>query len=86
MKIIFYKIFQKKLKKRTNEEHIQLKNRLSIFINNPFNIILNNHALHGKYAGFRSIDILGDLRAIYKIQADNIALFVDIDNHANLYK
>lgn len=86
MKIIFHKTFQKKLKKRANEEHAQLQNRLNIFIDNPFNIILNNHILHGKYFGCRSINITGDLRAIYKIYDNDIALFIDIDNHGNLYK
>ena len=39
-----------------------------------------------KYFGCGSINISGDLRAIYKMQDNNIALFVDIDNHSNLYK
>jgi len=86
MKIIFHKTFQKKSKRRSNEECAQLKNKLVTFTTNPLNSILNNHALHGKYLGYRSINITGNLRAVYKMQDENIAFFVDIDNHANLYK
>ena len=86
MKIIFHKTFQKKLKKRPDADHNQLKDRLNLFINDPFNPILNNHALHGRYLGHRSINIFGDLRAVYKQEEKDIAFFVDIDNHANLYK
>lgn len=86
MQVIFHKTFQKKLKKRTSEECAQFQNRLNIFIGNPFNVILNNHPLHGRFLGSRSINIAGDLRAVYKIQDNNIALFVDMDNHGNLYK
>ena len=86
MKVILHKKFKKKFKKFSNEIHIQFKNRLNIFIKDPHDTTLNNHALHGKYLGFRSINVSGDLRAVYRMEADNIVLFVDIDNHANLYK
>ena len=86
MNIIFHKFFQKKLKKRTKKELCQLKDRLKLFSNDSNNPILNNHALHGKYAECRSINVNGDLRAIYKIQKENVVLFIDIDNHPNLYK
>ena len=86
MKIIFHKTFQKKLKKQANVERVQLQNRLDIFVSDPFNVILNNHALRGAFTGYRSINVSGDLRAIYRIESNDIALFTDIDNHANLYK
>ena len=72
-----------KLSEKIKNQHIE---KIKVFVQNPYSSILNNHALHGKYLGCRSIDISGDLRAIYKIQASNIALFIDIDNHGNLYK
>jgi len=48
--------------------------------------VLNNHALNSKYEGCRSINVTGSLRAVYILKEDGIALFVDIDNHPNLYK
>lgn len=86
MIIIFHKFFQKKLKKRTEKERKRWKDRLRIFVSDQNDPILNNHALNGKYFGCRSVNVTGNLRAIYKIQDSNVALFIDIDNHPNLYK
>lgn len=78
--------FEKKFSKFSGKIRKQCIERMQIFIQDPYNPTLNNHVLHGKYLGCRSISVSGDLRAIYKMQAGNIALFIDIDNHANLYK
>lgn len=86
MNIIFHNYFQKKLKKRTAKERNQFKTRLDLFIRNSNNPILNNHALQGKYAHCRSINVTGDLRAIYIEEGNNEVMFIDIDNHPNLYK
>ena len=86
MILIFHKYFQKKLKKRTTKEREQFTSRAKLFSEDPYNLILNNHALHGKYAGSRSINVTGDLRAVFTEQNDNTMLFVDIDTHPNLYK
>ena len=86
--MIFYfkKSFLKKIKKLPENIQTKFKEQTSIFSSDSYNYVLNNHALHGKYLGCRSINISGDLRAVYKMQNNNIALFIDIDNHANLYK
>ncbi len=86
MIIIFHDFFKKKLKKLTKKDQVKVENNLIIFAQDPNVPILNNHALHGKYLGCRSINITGDLRAIYKMQDQNVAFFIDIDNHGNLYK
>ena len=62
----------------------KLKQRLRLFGLDKFNPILNNHALKGRYSGFRSINITGDLRAIYK-QVQEDVIFATIDSHSNLY-
>lgn len=78
--------FDKKFSKFPEKIKNQCIDKIKIFIQNPYHPALNNHALHGKYLGYRSINISGDLRAVYKMQAENVALFIDIDSHANLYK
>lgn len=80
------KKFDKKFSKFPDKIKIQTIEKIKIFTQNQYHPILNNHMLRGKYLGCRSINISGDLRAIYKMQENNIALFVDIDNHNNLYK
>lgn len=66
-----------------------LKERIAIFIKNPGDLWLNNHALQGEYLGYRSIDITGDWRAIYKetVADDEIfAYFVALGTHKELYR
>lgn len=62
-----------------------LVERLKIFIEMPYHPLLNNHALTGKWRGYRSINITGDWRAIYQPIGTDVALLVDIDTHHNLY-
>jgi len=45
---------------------------------------LNNHSLSGEWRGYRSIDITGDIRAVYRIE-NEINLFVAIGSHNQLY-
>jgi len=41
--------------------------------------------LSGEYEGSWSINIGGDLRAIYKYEIPDAIIFVDIDTHHNLF-
>lgn len=59
--------------------------RLDLFKKNPHDKVLRDHALKGKYKGFRSIDIEGDLRALYYVKGDTIVIFAFIGTHAQLY-
>jgi len=85
MKIKFHKSFEKKYKKLPAKLKSKVKERNKIFSENLFDPILNNHALQGKYSGYRSINITGDVRIVYKFLDKSVALFVDIDSHSNLY-
>lgn len=85
MKIILHKNFEKEYKKLNKKEQDKFKERISIFIKNPFDITLNNHLLKGKYKGYRSINITGDLRAIYKLLKKDNYIFVSINTHSELY-
>lgn len=60
--------------------------RLALFAEDPFVPALNNHALAGKYEGYRSINITGNYRAIYELVNDNTAYFIALGTHPNLYK
>lgn len=80
--------FLAKLKKLDVRIRKSFKERLEIFIENPYDPQLNNHLLKRNYFGYRSIDITNDWRAIYseKIESKEvIAYFVDIGTHKQLY-
>ncbi len=85
MKIILHKNFDKQYKKLNRKEKNKIKEKLILFQNNPFDIKLNNHPLKGKLTDYRSINIKGDLRAIYKQISEKECIFVTIGNHNNLY-
>ncbi len=85
MKIVFHKNFVRRYKKLRLNEKQRFKERRDIFLINPLDPILNNHLLHGKYAGYRSINIIGNLRVIYKLLKNDTVVFAEIDSHSNLY-
>ena len=85
MKISFHRNFEKKYAKLSLKDKLKAKERLNIFLTEPFYPLLKNHPLKGKYLNYRSLNIDGDLRAVFKLISDNDCLFVDIDSHSNLY-
>ncbi|KKP88452.1 MAG: Addiction module toxin, RelE/StbE family [Berkelbacteria bacterium GW2011_GWA2_35_9] len=60
--------------------------RSNLFRENPYYPILKNHALVGKWLGHRSINITGNIRAIYKQIDENSVIFVALGSHSQLYK
>ncbi len=86
MKICFHKNFEKQYKKLIKKDQKRVQEKLKLFLDNPFSPILKNHPLKGKYLDYRSINISGDLRAIYKYIDSKKCIFVILDNHNNLYK
>lgn len=55
-----------------------------MFLDNPKNSSLKDHALIGKKAGYRSFSITGNIRVVYKIVEDGIVLY-DIGTHNQVY-
>lgn len=86
MNVLFHKHFEKQLRKLNKRQRQQVKERLAFFLTAPFHPLLNNHSLQGKYRGYRSISIGGDLRAIYKLADTNTSVFVVVGTHSFLYR
>ena len=66
MTILFHRHFDKQYAKLSAGIKRHFEERLSLFVCVPFDPLLGNHALHDRFAGYRSISITGDVRAIYK--------------------
>lgn len=80
--------FLKQLKKSDVRIRKAFKEQVLLFIKNPKDLELNNHPLEREYAGFRSIDITADYRAVYKevTQGDDTYIyFTSFGTHAQLY-
>jgi addiction module RelE/StbE family toxin len=79
------KAFDKQYAKLNFRVKTSFKRRIEMFKANPFDVGLRNHALKGKYLGYRSIDITGDIRALYTTQGNTIIIFAFIGTHSQLY-
>lgn len=83
--IDFTKSFSKQFKVLHPKQREHFYERLDLFKKNPHDKALRDHALKGKYIGYRSIDIERDLRALYYVKGDTIVIFGFIGTHSQLY-
>jgi addiction module RelE/StbE family toxin len=79
------KSFDKQYAKLDAKIKAAFKNRLQVFVVAPFDNRLRNHALKGKYLGYRSIDVTGDFRALYTVKGNTVTIFAFIGSHSQLY-
>lgn len=86
MQVIFHKDFKKQYKHLPPAMRKRCDERIGLFVKNPFHAVLNNHALSGEYENYRSINISGDLRAIYESIAEDKAFFIILGTHSELYE
>ncbi len=84
MNVAYSKNFIKQAKKLSPDLRHKLKDIISLFSDNPLHPKLRNHALKGKYKEYRSIDVTGDVRALY-LQRNNEVIFDAVGTHSQLY-
>jgi len=84
MIIEYHRDFLKNFNKLSRKVKEKFKERQLLFETDEFNPVLNNHSLKGKWLGYRSINVTGDTRAIFKRDLTRV-LFVAVDSHSNLY-
>lgn len=84
MSISYTSGFIKQSRHLAPEIRQQLKHSIELFSENPLHPSLRNHPLKGKYKSHRSIDVTGDVRALY-IQKGDEATFVAVGTHNQLY-
>ena len=57
-----------------------------LFLQNPFNPLLETHKLHGKYKDFWAFTVVGEYRVMFKFMENKKDIgFVDIGTH-NIYR
>lgn len=59
--------------------------RIILFIKNPTNVLLRDHALRGEQLGLRSFSVSGDIRIIYEPVGSDCVRFLDIGSHNQVY-
>lgn len=84
MPIAKHKKFLKAFKKQSEKTKLKFFERLDIFIEDPYNPILNTHSLKGNLNHLQSFDVTPDIRVHFYVQND-IYVFVNIGTHSELY-
>jgi addiction module RelE/StbE family toxin len=78
-------IFDKMYAKLRVGEKRRFKERRDLFLSNPFHPLLRTHPLHGEFEGFWSINVGGDLRAVYKYDTADSVVFTKLGTHHELF-
>lgn len=85
MIIKYGRVFKKMLHKQPAGIQEKFYERLTLFVKDKYNPLLSNHALNGEWVGCRSINITGDMRAVFEELDNECIEFIDIGSHSELY-
>jgi addiction module RelE/StbE family toxin len=86
MRILFHRDFRKSYKKLRQNERRKADDRIRLFETDMSHPLLNNHELHNPYEGCRSINVTGDIRAVYEQIGSDIMHFIALGTHSELYE
>jgi len=85
MTIKYSRRFKKQFKTLRKNGKARFWKRLEMLKTDPYADPLNHHELKGKFAGLHSINVGGDLRALFIEKGDDLILFELIGTHSQLY-
>ena len=77
--------FKKQYQKLPKNFQEQFNERLLLFVVDRTDPRLRVHPLQGRYAGYWSMNVNGDIRALYLDRGDSIVIFALIGSHSELY-
>ena len=85
MTIQYLPKFKKQYKKLPAKFQLQFDERLILFLNDPTDPKLRVHPLKGQFAGYWSMNVNGDIRALYLLKDETLVIFALIGSHSELY-
>lgn len=85
MNIQYLPKFKKQYKKLPTKFQLQFDERLSLFLADPTDPRLRVHPLKGQFAGYWSMNVNGDIRALYLLDGETLVIFALIGSHSELY-
>ena len=85
MTIQYLPKFKKQYKKLPTAFQAQFDERLKLFLFDRTDPRLRVHPLKGTYAGYWSMNVNGDLRALYTMREEEMVIFALIGSHSELY-
>lgn len=85
MTIRFSKRFKKQYQKLSPKLQNQTKSRLELWQEDPTNSLLRLYRLEGRLSRYYSINITGDMRALYEGIGDDVYLYDLVGSLSQLY-
>lgn len=85
MTIQYTQKFKKQYRKLPRPFQKQFDDRLRLLLTDPSNPQLRIHPLVGSYAGYWSLNVNGDIRALYLVRDNELLIFALIGTHSQLY-
>lgn len=85
MIIVRSKKFKKQYAKQPKKVQVAFKKRLQMYTVDQDNPQLRIHELKGRLQGMYSMDVNGDVRALFEVVDDEVRLFQMIGSHSQLY-
>jgi len=85
MTIRYLPKFKKQYKKLPKKMQDQFDEKIQLFVVDPTLPVLKVHPLKGNFAGYWSMNVNGDVRALYIIDGDSTVIFGLIGTHSQLY-
>lgn len=85
MRYILSKRFEKDFAKLPKPIKKKVLAVLQKFVDDPADSTLRNHRLSGKWRNHFSINVTGDVRAVYVYIKDDVVHFVAVGTHSELY-
>jgi len=85
MELQFTRTFKKQFKKIPASVQVSFTKRLELFVEDSTSPVLRVHPLQGKYAGYWSMNVTGDVRALYRKDGERVIVFALIGTHSSLY-
>ena len=88
MEIQYKRRFRNQYRNADKEIKAAFAHTLELFVEDPHHASLRKHPLTGRFAGYRSIDVTGDWRAIFTVSVvgeRRVAIFHLLGTHDTLY-
>ena len=85
MRFSEHRVFERQYKKLSNELQKKVGERLALLIVDERNPLLNDHKLNPPFEGYRSINISGDYRLVYKKLAPDGCFLRAVGTHHQLF-
>lgn len=85
LKADYHKNFKKDYKKLTKAVQGSFRDRFILFLRNPQDLTLKDHALKGLLNGKRAFSVTGDVRVIYRFIDKDTLILLRIGTHNQVY-